>query len=582
VTSHWGQGHLQTQAFESEEYTLDNAKIIAMTINKVNHQFAQTYSLMRGIKTFGDKGRQAAHEEMKQLHDRVVFKPIAIEKLSSIEKRRAMESLIFLTEKKDGRIKARTCANGSTQREYTDREEAASPTALTESNLITAVIDAKQGRDVMTADIPNAFVQTEIEEKKNGEKIIMKIRGTLVDMLVDIAPHEYTNFVRHEGNHKVLYVEMKKALYGMLQSSLLYYKKFRKDLEGQGFVINPYDPCVANRTIKGKQQTVTWHVDDLKSSHVDPRVNDKFLVWLKTTYANDEIGKIKAVRGKKHDYLAMTLDFSSPGVLKVDMTSYVNRMIEDFPEELSGKSKCPWSDNLFKVEEESPKLTDDKAKIFHTFVMKGMFLCKRARQDLLPGIVFLATRVKEPNQKDWMKLLRIMNFLKATKGDVARMSADDTQTIKWYVDSSFAVHKDMRSHTGAVMTLGRGAIISDSTKQKVNARSSTESEMVAADDTISKVLWTKRFIEAQGHKVNANIVYQDNTSAMKLENNGKASSGKRTRHFDIKFFYIQDLIKRGELKVEYCPTDEMDADYMTKPLVGAKFIKFRSRIMDAG
>ena len=69
---------------------------------------------------------------------------------------------------------------------------------------------------------------------------------------------------------------------------------------------------------------------------------------------------------------------------------------------------------------------------------------------------------------------------------------------------------------------------------------------------------------------------------MKLEMNGKKSSGKRTRHFDIKFFYFTDLIKRGEMKVEYCPTKEMDADYMTKPLVGSKFIKFRSRIMDAG
>jgi hypothetical protein len=105
--------------------------------------------------------------------------------------------------------------------------------------------------------------------------------------------------------------------------------------------------------------------------------------------------------------------------------------------------------------------------------------------------------------------------------------------------------------------------------------------MIAVDNTISKVLWTKRFIEAQGHVVKANIVYQDNTSAMKLEMNGKSSSGKRTRHFNIKFFYLTDLIKRRELQVEYCQTNEMDADYMTKLLAGSKFVKFRNRIMDA-
>ena len=434
----------------------------------------------------------------------------------------------------------------------------------------------------MTADIPNAFVQTDIDPKEKGDRIIMKIRGALVDMLVDISPEVYKGFVSKENGTKVLYVEMLKALYGMLQSSLLYYKKFRKDIESIGFVINPYDPCVANRIVNGKQHTVTWHVDDLKSSHIDPKVNDEFLKWLNRKYASDSIGEVKAVRGRKHDYLAMVLDFNIPGVLKVDMTSYVKSMVQEFPAKLSGKTRAPWNENLFRVDATSKKLDEATAKVFHTFVMKGMFVAKRARQDILPGIVFLATRVREPTQSDWFKLTKLMNFLKATEKDVATMSADDTQTIKWYIDSAFAVHKDMKSHTGSILTLGGGVITSDSTKQKPNARSSTESEMIAADDMLAKVLWTKRFIEAQGHKVKANVIYRDNTSAMKLEANGKASSGKRTRHFDIKYFYITDLIRRNELEIEYCPTDDMIADYMTKPLVGAKFEKFRKIIMNHG
>jgi hypothetical protein len=120
-----------------------------------------------------------------------------------------------------------------------------------------------------------------------------------------------------------------------------------------------------------------------------------------------------------------------------------------------------------------------------------------------------------------------MNYLKATEDEIPKMSTNNSQTIKWYIDLSFAVHKDMRSNTGAIITLGKGAIISNSTKQKVNARSLTESKMIAVDNTISKLLSTKRLIEAQGHKVKANIIYQDNTSDMKLELNDKASSGKR-------------------------------------------------------
>jgi hypothetical protein len=188
---------------------------------------------------------------------------------------------------------------------------------------------------------------------------------------------------------------------------------------------------------------VCWHVDDLKSSHVDSKVNDQFLEWLEKTYASDDIGHVKAVRGKRHDYLAMILDFSIPGILQVDMTPYVESMIEDFPEEIKGTTKMPWNQNLFKVDPTSKPLDLERAKLFHTFTMKGMFLCKRGRQDIQPAVAFMATRVTEPNEGDWKKLVKMMSFLKGTKSDVACMSADDTFMIKWYVDAAFAIHRDM-------------------------------------------------------------------------------------------------------------------------------------------
>jgi hypothetical protein len=575
-----------------EEYILETARVIALMMCYIQdmlrnpqrrkvYQFAQSYGLMKGLKKFGERGKKAAFKELKQLHDRVVFKPIHISELTDVERKRAMESLIFLVEKRDGTVKARTCANGSTQREYVDRDEATSPTAMTESVIITGTIEAKQSRDVMTADIPNAFVQTRIEDKQVGERIIMKIRGPLVDMLLELSPETYEGYVVYEGKNKVLYVMMVMALYGMLQSSLLYYKKFRKDIESIGFKVNPYDPCVANRMVNGKQHTITWHVDDVKSSHVDPRVNDEFLEWLKMMYAGDGIGEVKATRGHRHDYLAMVLDYSRPGVLQIDMTDYVKGMIEDFPAKLEGEGSVPWTGNMFSVDAKSKLLDVERAKIFHTFVMKGMFLCKRGRQDIQPGIAFLATRTTEPTEKDWAKLIKLLVFLKRTKDDVASMKADDTQTIKWCVDASFAVHKDFKSHTGATMTMGEGVLCSISTKQKVMSRSSTEAELIAVDDVISKIMWSKLFIEAQGFEVLLTIIYRDNTSSMKLELNGKASSGKRTRHLNIKYFYITDLIERKEVIIEYRPTDEMTADYMSKPLTGKKFFYHRTSIMHA-
>ena len=129
------------------------------------------------------------------------------------------------------------------------------------------------------------------------------------------------------------------------------------------------------------------------------------------------------------------------------------------------------------------------------------------------------------------------------------------------------------------MTLGRGCPIVTSTKQKLNTRSSTESELVGVDDLMPSILWTRNFLEAQGYKIHENVLYQDNKSSILLEKNGRASSSKRTRHIAIRYFFVTDRIAKGELSVEWCPTAEMIADFMTKPLQGATFRKFRDIIM---
>ena len=167
-----------------------------------------------------------------------------------------MESLIFLVHKQDGLIKASVCANGSTQREYISKEDATSPTVSTEAVMVTGVIESKQGRDILMANIPNAFVQTNIKNEKGQDRITMKIKGPLIHILVEIIPETYTNYITEENVQRLLYIMMQKALYGMLVSTVLFYKELIKDREGIGFKINPCNVCVANRTIQRTQHTV--------------------------------------------------------------------------------------------------------------------------------------------------------------------------------------------------------------------------------------------------------------------------------------------------------------------------------------
>ena len=297
--------HLLTQGKPEQtiEYTQDEVHFLAWA-------FVQQYSLHRGIKMFGDKGRQATYAEVKQMHDRKCFKPIHPRDIPREQRRGIMETVTFLVEKRDGRIKARLCANGSNQRTYIPKEDAASPTAKTESVFITGVIEAMEEREVAIIDIPNAFIQTLNEKlKEHHQPDILKVKGLLVEILVQIEPALYGPYVVYENGVPVLYMLVLMAIYGMVKSSLLFYRKLRKDMEKEGFSFNPYDICVGNKVINGKQLTVTFHVDDIKASHKETKVIDGFIEWCRQKY--EDFTKIKPSRGKIHDYLGVTMDYSA-------------------------------------------------------------------------------------------------------------------------------------------------------------------------------------------------------------------------------------------------------------------------------
>jgi hypothetical protein len=255
-------------------------------------------------------------------------------------------------------------------------------------------------------------------------------------------------------------------------------------------------------------------------------------------------------------------------------------MLNNFPVKLGKKdvAKTPAGDSLFNLGTRA-KLDTKRSEILHTFVAKGLFLCKRARPDIQQAILVLCMRVKDPNQADWEKLMRAMKYLNGTKEENLILSADNLRVVKWYVDASFAVHPDFKSHTGAMITLGKGAMQSNAREQKMKVQSSTEGKLVAVDDAATMILWTKLFLEAQGYNMHKNTVYQDNKSTILLETNGKKSSGKQTRTLNIRYFFINNQVEKGNAQIKLCGTNNMAGDFLTKPLQGKKFQRFVNDIL---
>jgi hypothetical protein len=179
---------------------------------------------------FGVRGEKAVTRELRQLHDMITFFPLDPSSITREQRAKAIASLMFLKEKRNGDIKGRACADGRPQREIFEKQDATSPTIATESIFLTALIDALEQRHVACFDIPGAFLHAETDED-----VIMMLKGRLAELMVMVDPSLYRKYVTVDSKGEaILYVQMHKALYGMMRSALLFYLKFVDDLEGEG------------------------------------------------------------------------------------------------------------------------------------------------------------------------------------------------------------------------------------------------------------------------------------------------------------------------------------------------------------
>jgi hypothetical protein len=247
-------------------------------------------------------------------------------------------------------------AGGNKQRDCISKEDASSPTVATESVLLSCIIDAEEEQNVAVVDISNVFVQRRVENEK--DMALIKIRGILVNILVEIAPDVYKSYVsKDKKGSKQLLVQCQNSLYGTMVASLLYYRKFIKSLTDIDFVINPYDLCVANKMSEGNQMTICFHVDDCKLSHRKTKVMDSMVEYLRQEYESifeDGSGAMTVSRGKIHKYLGMNLDYTVRCQVKITMFDYIDEILTAFDkaEPKGGGTKSSAApDSLFKVDE---------------------------------------------------------------------------------------------------------------------------------------------------------------------------------------------------------------------------------------
>jgi len=191
-----------------------------------------------------------------------------------------------------------------------------SPTVATNALVLSLMIDAFEQRDIMTANVVGMYLNAEMQVF-----VLLRLVGETIDIMCQVNPW-YMAFVVEEGGNKVLYLMLLKALYSCVKSALLWYESFTGTLQKMGFKLNPYDPCVANKTINDKQCSVIWYMDDNKISHVNPCIVSQIVEAIEQHF-----GMMTIVRGKKHTFLGMEIDFNNNGTIKIRMKMYIKDMI---------------------------------------------------------------------------------------------------------------------------------------------------------------------------------------------------------------------------------------------------------------
>jgi hypothetical protein len=534
-------------------------------IAELKARFALHASLRASIQEYGQRGRDAAMKEINQLLGKRVFEPV-----SPHVKVACIPSKLFLKEKRNAageviKVKGRLVAGGHRQLRGGD-DDNSSPTVSTEGLLTVLAVSASKGHVLRTVDVEGAYLECDMPSD-----VYMRLGSDVSELLLEADPN-FASYVRADGS---IAVRLRKALYGTVQASRLWYEKISGILISNGFRMNSYDKCIFYKRHNGDNIVLTLHVDDVLVSSTTHLGADYCSSILKRSFS-----AINESSGADLEYLGIKIQRGRDGVL-ITMPGYTQDCIQAFSKhDRVGTYNSPCDTNLFVVDNDSPPLSAASAEAFHSIVAKVLYLATKVRPDLTTAVSFLCSRVQKSTNEDWKKLKRVISYLATTVNHGILYSRGQPAELSAYVDAGHGTHaEDGTSRTGIIVTLAGGAVCWRSNRQSLVTLSSTEAELVGLAEGSNYVLWLRNIMrDLQLAVTKPTVVYQDNESTIKLIFNEKTKQ-QRTRHMNCKYFAIRERIRQGEIELRHMPGVEIPADMLTKGVEGSALRRLLPRVM---
>lgn len=558
--------HLQYRLYEE---SMEPPRILSVTAKRDDDHPTMSVALKGPYRNFVE---EAIDRELKQYTETFpaiyLFSQTEMRELRRLgyDFRMAVTSHMDITYKRDKitnafvDAKARLCVHGDQDSKY-DFSDIKSPTVRAATVKLLLAILAKtlpNGKTwrARTWDAKGAFLQTSIAER-NASKAARNPSFEPEDPIVIRMP---------DGRYGLLLA----YVYGLRQASREFQLQNDELLRANHYLPTP-DPCLYMKVVGDDMIYVAVHVDDFWAQATCDALLDELDVVLTRRY-----GTLTRGVGNTLTYLGMVIEITPEGHVDVSGPGSATELLQKFRSDKAPVDDYPMMGSMVyqRGDEEAVDATKYRALIGGMNYYQSVF-----RPDLAYLVSVGASAMQSPSVRDWRMLERGMRYIDGTQGVKMRFHRDGDYRLHGWADASFQTRLWLRSQTGYSFSLGElnAMFYVKSQMQTPLAQSSTEAEYIALYQCVCEAVWLRKLLKALLLDDRAVVIYQDNTSAISWA--AGADNFHRTKHIERRYHFTREAWAEGIIEIRYCPTADMVADILTKPLIGDDFLRHRTRLL---
>lgn len=450
----------------------------------------------------------------------------------------------------DGRVeryKCRLVAKGYSQKYGADYDETFSPVVRFSSIRTLLSFAIQNNMHVHQMDVVTAFLNGHLDE--------------------EIYMEQPEGYIR--PGEESLVCKLKKSIYGLKQSPRCWSKTFTEFMKNIGFKQSTSDPCVFVRS-RQELEILAVYVDDLILITESMESMEELKLALKKRYKMKDMRELSYILG------ISVIQDKDKNCVFLHQKHYIEAVLQKYGMHDANPVATPADANV-KLKRDDGVSKPVNPSTYQSMVGSLLYAAMATRPDIAQAVSVVSKFNANPNVSHLTAVKRVLRYLKGTLNLALKYERSESGTLVGFSDADWAGDQDdRRSTTGNVFLLGGGAVSWLSKKQSTVALSTAEAEYVALSQAAQECTWLRRLLSDLGMDATPVVILEDNQGAIAIAKNPVDHS--RTKHIDIRYHYIRECVQNGQIQLQYCPTDDMKADILTKPLVRQKFEYLRSEI----